>query len=624
MSDYYKEQAKQAQQIAKQQEQYQNQYWENLFSNQFTDRHTKSNELSQLKAYYEEQAKQAQQIAKLRNNILNGDYDANLAKMQAKISLYDGQDSESLNRAKAAINEFKASYQSLREIINNDKITLNDDELTASVNNVENAIKKFSNAMTIVDNEMSKTINSDKALTSSNKMLNWLQENTKAAEKYGTTIKELAEAQANVTNVNDYNKNISAFNEIKTQAAAEGLTGKSFGQEFKNMFNKFKDWFGVSQLVMYGVNQIRQSVEELQDVNTILTEISKTSDMTDTQLKQLGNDAFEIASEYGKSATDYLTGVQEMARNGFTGQQLEDMSELSVLAQAAGDISTDVANSYLLATNSAYKYKGEVEKLNAVLDGQNEITNRNSVSMEDMAEAMSKAASMAAEMNVQEDELSALIGVAQAGTQQGGSEVGTALKSLFINLQNTNSDKIVNTLESVGVSMTEIVNGTEKLRTPIEILKDLSEVFTDLDEDDPLRSEILTNIGQKYHANTLSVILSSWSEYEKMLNDYHEGAGSAYEEAMKSASNWEGSLNRLGNTFTDIVGNAVDSDGVIFILNSLNSILDVINKITDSLGTLGTLGGIVGALLGLKGVGQLKKLSMLCTMFCEAHEIATA
>ena len=613
LSSYYKEQAKQAQQIANQQEQYRNQYWKDIFSNQFTDRHTKSNELTQLKTYYEQQAKQAQQVAKLRANVLNGNYDADLAKMNAKINIYGEQDSDSLKQAKAALEEFKASYKTIQDSIKGNKITLNDDELVKNINNVDNAAKKFSNTMAVVNTELGKPISSDKALASSNRMLTWLEENTKAADKYGASIKAVAEAQASVTNMGDYNKNVAEFNQLKTQATLEGLTGRSFGQEFKNMFNKFKDWFGVSQLVMAGVNQISQSVSELKDVDTILTEISKTSDMTSTQLKQLGNDAFEVASKYGKSATDYLSGVQEMARNGFTGQQLEDMSKLSVLTQAAGDVDTDVANSYLLATNSAYKYRGEVEKLNAVLDGMNMITNRNSVSMSDMAEAISKAASMAAEMNVKEDELSALIGVAQAGTQQGGSEVGTSLKSLFINLQNTNSDKIVNTLASVGISMTEIVNGAEKLRTPIEILKDLSEVFTQLDEDDPLRAEILTNIGQKYHANTLSVILSSWSEYEKMLNDYHEGAGSAYNEAMKSANNWEGSANRLKNTFTDIVGNAVDSDGVIFILNSLNSILEVINKITDSLGSLGTFGGIAGALLGLKGVGQLKKISMLCT-----------
>ena len=373
LSSYYKEQAKQAQQIANQQEQYRNQYWKDIFSNQFTDRHTKSNELTQLKTYYEQQAKQAQQVAKLRANVLNGNYDADLAKMNAKINIYGGQDSESLNRAKAALEEFKVSYKTIQDSIKDNKITLNDDELVASINNVDNAAKKFSNTMAVVNTELGKPISSDKALASSNRMLTWLEENTKAADKYGASIKVIAEAQASVTNMGDYNKNVAEFNQLKTQATLEGLTGKSFGQEFKNMFNKFKDWFGVSQLVMAGVNQISQSVTELKDVDTILTEISKTSDMTSTQLKQLGNDAFEVASEYGKTATDYLTGVQEMARNGFTGQQLEDMSKLSVLTQAAGDVDTDVANSYLLATNSAYKYRGEVEKLNAVLDGQNMI-----------------------------------------------------------------------------------------------------------------------------------------------------------------------------------------------------------------------------------------------------------
>ena len=49
------------------------------------------------------------------------------------------------------------------------------------------------------------------------------------------------------------------------------------------------------------------------------------------------------------------------------------VAKLSILGQAAGDMSADVSNSYLLATNAAYDYKGNAEKLNAVLDGQNMI-----------------------------------------------------------------------------------------------------------------------------------------------------------------------------------------------------------------------------------------------------------
>lgn len=121
--------------------------------------------------------------------------------------------------------------------------------------------------------------------------------------------------------------------------------------------------------------------------------------------------------------------------------------------------------------------------------------------MEDMAAATSKAASMAAELGVQEDELSAMIGTVESRTKAGGEETGTGIKSLLINLQNLNNAKIVGTLEKAGVAMTEMIDGVAQMRSPIAILEDLQQVFNSLGESDPLRSEILTNIGQKYHAN---------------------------------------------------------------------------------------------------------------------------
>ena len=127
-------------------------------------------------------------------------------------------------------------------------------------------------------------------------------------------------------------------------------------------------------------------------------------------------------------------------------------------------------------------------------------TIKNSVSMEDMAAATTKAASMASEMGVAEDSLSAMIGTIEARTKASGEEVGTGIKSLLINLQNINNSKIVSTLDKAGISMTELKDGVEQMRDPISILEDLQKVFNSLDESDPLRSEILTNIGQKYHA----------------------------------------------------------------------------------------------------------------------------
>lgn len=117
--------------------------------------------------------------------------------------------------------------------------------------------------------------------------------------------------------------------------------------------------------------------------------------------------------------------------------------------------------------------------------------------MEDMATAMSEAGTTASAYNVSVEDFSAMIGTIEAVTKAGGGEVGNSLKSILINLQNVTSDKITSTLDKANASMTEFVDGSEKLRNPVEILRDLAETFNELDEDDPLRAEILTNVGGK-------------------------------------------------------------------------------------------------------------------------------
>ena len=268
-----------------------------------------------------------------------------------------------------------------------------------------------------------------------------------------------------------------------------------------------------------------------------------------------------------KKSTDYLTGVQEMYRAGF--ENAEEMSELSILAQSAGDMTSDAANDYLIATNAAYDYKNSVEELNKVLDSQNYITNNAAISMQDMADATSESASVAAQYGVKVDELSALIATVVSKTRESGSEAGTALKSLFITLQDTTSKPVREAFEAVGISMTKMVDGAERLKTPIELLKELSVAFNSLPEGDTKRANILTDIGKKYHANDLAAILSDWKSYEKMLNLYNSNSanGSALEEAEKSANNLTGSLNKLSNTWTEFINHLVQSDDIKNIVN---------------------------------------------------------
>lgn len=424
-----------------------------------------------------------------------------------------------------------------------------------------------------------------------NDLTSYLNRNTKISES-SVLLKEADKVRNLIGAINDkksLREATDAFQLYKSEVSATGFASKSTADRIKSMFGHITKLGGLFSVTSLAVNNFTKSLGTLKDIDDILTEISKTSDLTAQKLEELGNISFKSASKYGKTASDYLTGIQEMSRSGFYGDKGVAMAEQSLLAQAAGDMSADVANRYILATNAAYKYNGEATKLNAVLDGQNSITNRNSVALSDMATAMSEAGTVASSYRVSVEDLSAMIGTMEAVTKLGGSEVGNGIKAILINLQNVTSSKITDTLDAANASMTEFVNGTEKLRDPISILRDLAETFNKLDEDDALKAEILTNIGGKHQAAKLAALLQNMELFDKMLVDYSEGSGSALEEAMKSANNLSGKLNQLQNSWDSLVNSIVNKNSVLNGLTFGDKLIQGVESFIDTFGEIPVL-----------------------------------
>ena len=535
----------------------------------------------------------------IQGKIKTGDYDTQLSNIRAafqKLGLSSDEVENKIREVKVALDNLKGS--DLTNLVQNEKL-------------FADALKTAQNDAKILRNNLEAIYNPAKQAKLSNDILNWLTKNTAASKEARQTLQQYYDQlQGGKVNVATLDKIQAELKQIDAQQRGLGKLGKNLKDQFKQAAESFTQWMSVSSAVMLGIQKTREAVAELKELDNILTEISKTSDLTTSQLKKLGDTAFDTASKYGKKASDYLTGVQEMYRAGF--DNAEQMAELSVLAQSAGDMDATAANNYLMATNAAYKYKGSVEELNKVLDGQNYITNNAAISMKDISDATSETASVAAQYGVQINELSALIATATANTRESGSEVGTALKAILINLQDTTSKPVTETFDALGISMTKVVDGAERLKTPIELIYELADAYNSLPEGDVMRANILNEIGQKRHANTLASILSDMESYEKMLDLYSSSSadGSAFREAEKSANNLQGSLNKLGNTWTDTVENIANSDTLKGVVNTLNFILTGVNKLTDALGSLGSIGLGAGLFMGLKNVGRPKMFGL--------------
>ena len=422
-------------------------------------------------------------------------------------------------KIKQQIVELITNYQALRDTMQGDLTPEGIRATIAEFNKLDEKYKEIANdASTLktsisADNTMSKQAQQTELLSSKVKKLiaeintyknanSRVMSSNKLTSNGNTFAQELENMLLQLShcaNTEDFQKIAANFRGIKAEAKELGIEG---GTVFTNLWvnvKKFSSFMSIPTVISSVVMDIKNAIVELKEIDTILTEISKTSDLTTEALAKLGKTSFDSASKYGKKASDYLVGVQEMYRAGF--QNAPEMSELSILAQAAGALSSDAANDYLIATDAAYSFKGSIEKLNAVLDSQNYITNNAAVAMQDMADATSEAASVAAQYGIDIDELSALIAVAVSKTRESGSEVGNALKSIFINLQDMTSKPIQDAFASVDISMTKLVNGSEKLKTPIELIKELSEAFTSLEEGDTRRANILSDIGGRLYHN---------------------------------------------------------------------------------------------------------------------------
>lgn len=452
--------------------------------------------------YIKEIEKQSDKIAQIQKKISQGFLDVESSNIKKSINKYSGIDSENLRDVENSYKKLYSLQKELKSGFDSNGKELSGNDFLSKYDSYIDVLQKAKNEIKILSNEyggITKPFNKLDAIIDSNKTLAWLKSNSAAAKDYGKQLRELAEAQKNASSDTELKKYNKMFRSITSEAASLGKTGASPFEDFKRAFSQIGQFSQVYGGIDKFIGTISNAVSELKQMDDILTEISKVSDMTGTQLQELGNNAFDYANKYGKRVTDYLEGVTEMNRSGYYGQKGIDLANTSVLAQAAGDMNADVANAYLLATNAAYEYAGSAEKLNTVLDGQNTITNRNSVNMTDMASATTQAGSMAAQAGVEVDQLSALIGTAVARTKKSGDEVGTALKALFINLQNTQNSKIVGTFENLGISMTKMVGDSELLKTPIELIKELSDAYNTLPDGSVMKADILTNIGGKVY-----------------------------------------------------------------------------------------------------------------------------
>lgn len=309
--------------------------------------------------------------------------------------------------------------------------------------------------------------------------------------KFGKSYKELyADIESGNATIGEANKRFSI---LKNKIDIAGKSGKTFGGIMADELKSFARWQIASTLVMLPIRKMKEAIEVMKEVDSELVNIQKVTNATTEEMKKLTAEAYSMATAYGRSPVEFLKSVTSFARAGYDDISSE-LGELSLLAQNVGDVEQELADKFLISADAAWQYKGNVEELRKILDGFNELSNRTATTVDSLADGITVAGSVFAQAGLSAQDYAGIVGTATAKTQRDGNEMARAWRTILMNIRQIqgtdletgeviDSDSLAKaekTLNGIGISIREVVNGSNELRDPMSILTELADKWKDL------------------------------------------------------------------------------------------------------------------------------------------------
>lgn len=343
------------------------------------------------------------------------------------------------------------------------------------------------------------------------------------------------------------------------------------------------------------VQGIRDAVQEMKNVDTQLTNISKVSGKTGQELAAIGDKAYDTASKYGVAASTYLESVYNMQKAGM-GDQAEAMGELAIKTMLVGDTTEEVASKFLIASNAAWKLDGNMEKLSEIVDQADYINNNYATTLDKLAAGMPVVASIASQTGMTAQDTLAALGTITAATQESGTKAATALRALILNISGQVGKylteegeefevtaKSVKTLqgllEKYAKTEMDAARAAGEMINPLTAIDALFKGMANEDLNDVELFNLLSGMGGKLRTNQLTALVQNWGT---LFADMKEGmagaAGTADSEISRMMESWERRTQKLKNTWTEFISDIIDTNAVKAVIDDLTKVIDVFDK----------------------------------------------
>lgn len=431
--------------------------------------------------------------------------------------------------------------------------------------------------------------------------------------------------------------NIEGFTQATREhakATRENATAQdSMNRSFDNMKDAIKTFLSVSSAVSGLRNVIRNTFEDVKNLDKSFAEIAMVTDYSVGEMWGSYEQYSEMAIKLGQSTQGVIQASGLFYQQGLnTKESLELTEDTMKLATLAG---LDFSEATSQMTAALRGFKMEMDEGNRVTDVYSELAAKAAADVQGIAYAMSKTASIAESAGMEFETTSAFLTQMIETTQEAPENIGTAMKTIIArftelktNVAGTTEsefddldyNKVDTALKSVGVSVKD-ANGQ---------FKDLDDVFLELSS----KWDSLDRNTQRYIA-TIAAGSRQQSRFIALMDNYertleltevaYNSTGKASEQFAKHQDTLEFKINRLKGEWekfrlkiadsdffkglVDLFGNFVSyvsdldlsqvATHIIAIVSALKILSGVITRIQTSMQE----GGVFSEFSNIKGLG---------------------
>ncbi len=439
-------------------------------------------------------------------------------------------------------------------------------------------------------------------------------------EQWKIEQKKYTDGNGNVTNQEQYDnaaQHIGKLNAAIEQNKAAMASLNGVGGTTAAVFGQIGQ--AVDGLLMrLGRQMFQKAMAEtkrfIQEFDSSMNEIQAITLKSDTQMQPIRNQTIQKAIGMRTSVSNVANTEAALYRQGLSDQEVSSRTDAIIkfatvtklnVTEATKIITTALQNDLVASAEQA------MDALVALGDSA-------ATTAAEIGKGMQKAAASAKVAGVSYAELTSLLTLGTSDTQLSGTQVGTALQTVFTRMRrismsgfasDQNGDKTTASdaeaaLQTIGVDLYSD-KGQGRMRGAYEILRDIAKVWEHLSD---VQKSLVTNaMAGTRQTNIFSTLMEGMSENggERMdeylgLADGSQGiTQSKYEIAMKSLS---ASMDEFKSSFDSMVESLVSNGTITGVIDGLSGIFQQISGIasTDS-GRIGVVFSAIAA--GITAIG---------------------